>query len=106
VDNPHFFPPRAPPIHCGTVTTTKTSIAHSGTSPTPAGRAQPAQANPHKNKNTITTIGTLNIAGSIEFFSHNATFHLGGVKDDDDIVDNDDDNDVVSTLLDNNIRSL
>ena len=47
--------------------------------------------------NTIMTIGTLNMAGSIEFFSHNATFHLGGDDNDDD--NNDDD--VVSTLLAN-----
>jgi hypothetical protein len=51
---------------------------------------------PHRNKNTIITIGTLSIAGSIEFFSQSATFHLGGSNDDDD--DDDDDNDDGSDL--------
>ena len=54
MDKPHCFPPRAPPTHGSIVTTTKTSLAHSCTSPTPAGRAQPAPANPRKNKHTKT----------------------------------------------------
>jgi len=57
---------------------------------------------PHRNKNTIITIGTLSMAGSIEFFSQSATFHLGGNDDDND----DDDDDGSDLTEDISIRPM